>query len=168
MKILLIVSIMLAVPLFIAAQTPNPAAETVNVQELYLAKDDGTGNAGEAVSVFVTTDIPIYCVVQLDSSKPATVKMNLVAAKVPGVKADTKVVTTTYTTKDGQNRVNFSGKPAGKWVAGTYRVDIFIDGKPAKALDFQIKDPSVKLATAELFQPAATDKPKPAPRRKKN
>jgi hypothetical protein len=168
MKIILIVAILLAVPMFIAAQTPDPVADDVNVQDLYLAKDDGKGNAGEAVTVFTTTDIPIYCVVQLDSSKPATVKMNLVAAKVPGVKTDTKVVTTTYTTKDGQNRVNFSGKPAGKWVAGTYRVDIFIDGKPARALDFQIKDSSVKVATAELFQPAASDKPKPAVHRKKN
>jgi len=149
------------------SQSPPPQT-TVNVQDLYLAKDDGTGKAGEIATAFVTTDVPIYCVVQLDSSKPVTVKMNFVAAKVPGVKADTKVVSVSYTTKDGQNRVNFAGKPAGNWVAGSYRIDIFIDGKPAKDLGFEIKESIAKVTTAALFQPTSDAKPKPAIRRKKN
>ena len=37
------------------------------VDEIFLARDDGNGKAGEAVSRFFTTDIPIYCVVQLAS-----------------------------------------------------------------------------------------------------
>src|ERR1700742_4217485 len=81
----------------------------VGVDDIYLAKDDGKGQAGEAATTFRTTDIPIYCIVQLDSTAPATVKMNLVAESVAGVKADTKVVSTSYTTKDGENRVNFNG-----------------------------------------------------------
>ena len=146
----------------------SSAMPSVNVQDLYLAKDDGTGKAGDMATAFVTTDVPIYCVVQLDSSSPVTVKMNFVAAKVPGVKADTKVVTVSYTTKDGQNRVNFSGKPAGKWIAGNYRVDIFIDGKPARDLGFEIKESASKVATAEFFQPKSDPAPKPAIRRRKN
>jgi hypothetical protein len=94
------------------ADAPPPA----NVDSIYLAKDDGTGQAGDAASSFVPTDIPIYCVVMLDSTTPVTIRMNLVAAKVTGVKADSKVLSVSYTTKDGQNRVNFTGRPTGKWV----------------------------------------------------
>lgn len=132
----------------------------VGVDSIYLAKDDGTGKAGDPVTTFYPGDIPIYCVVQLDSSTPVTVKMNLVAQNVKGVKADSKVVSVSYTTKDGQNRVNFTGKPAGKWVMGTYRVDIFLDNKLAKNVSFEIKEPAAAgVESATLFQPGAASKP---------
>jgi hypothetical protein len=118
--------------------------------EIYLAKDDGTGKAGEEATSFVTTDIPIYCVVRLDSAQLTTVKMNLVAVAVPGVKADTKVVSTTFTTKDNQDRVNFSGRPAGQWVAGRYRVDIFVGNAAVVSREFAVLNaiqakPAVKV-----------------------
>jgi len=166
MKLILLLSMLLTMS-FAAFAQGSPPPTPVNIQDLYLAKDDGTGKAGEVATAFVTTDIPIYCVVQLDSSTSVTVKMNFVAAKVPGVKADTNVVSVSYTTTDGQNRVNFSGKPAGKWVAGTYRVDIFIDNKPVKDLSFEIKD-LAKVATTAFFQPKAEPAPKPPVRRKRN
>ncbi len=63
-----------------AQETDEP--QTVGVEEIYLAKDDGEGKAGGVSENFLTTDIPIYCVVQLNSPKPTTVKMNLVAVNV--------------------------------------------------------------------------------------
>ena len=116
----------------------DPAAAAL-VEELYVAKDDGTGKAGEQVSEFATTDVPIYCVILLDTQEKVTVKMNFVAVSVTGVKPDTKVVTASYTTRDGQNRVNFTGRPDGRWTAGKYRVDIFVNGKVAKNITFDIR-----------------------------
>ena len=150
--------------LFIAtaayAQGDVPAA--ASVEEAYLAKDDGKGKAGEQVTEFSTTDIPIYCVVLLDTQKSVTVKINFVAVNVTGVKAETKVVTASYTTKDGQNRVNFTGRPDGQWTPGKYRVDIFLDGKAAKAVEFEIKGQSV-ISGAKSF---TQSKPKTARRSK--
>jgi hypothetical protein len=108
------------------------------VEELYLARDDGKGKPGEQVSEFRTTDIPIHCVVLLDISAAATIKMNFVAVNVSGVKADTKVVTASYTTRENQNRVNFTGRPDELWTPGKYRVDIFVDGKMDKSIEFNI------------------------------
>lgn len=118
------------------------------VAEIYLARDDGSGKAGDAVTEFRVTDIPIYCVVNLNSTDPVTVRMNLVAAAVAGVKADTKVVTTSYTTKNGQSRVNFTGRPDGKWVAGKYRADIYVNDKLVWSRDFTIgtQFPTIKPA----------------------
>jgi hypothetical protein len=137
MKFILVTVILILTAVSAFAQADS--GKTVAVEELYLAKDDGNGKAGEQVSEFSTADVPIYCVVLLDDAQKVTVKMNFVAVGVPGIKADTKVVSASYTTKEGQNRVNFSGRPEGKWPPGKYRVDIFLDGKAAKALEFDIK-----------------------------
>lgn len=94
----------------------------------------------------------------LDTTARVTVKMNFVAVKVAGVKADTKVVTASYTTKDGQNRINFSGKPDGNWTPGKYRVDIFLDGKITKNVEFEIKG-GVADTTAARFVEMPAAKP---------
>lgn len=147
----------LAIPTF--AQSDAPAAPTV--EEIYLARDNGEGKAGEQVSEFRTNDVPIYCVVLLDAVGKVTVKMNFVAVSVAGVKPETKVVTASYTTKDGQNRINFTGTPEGKWTPGKYRVDLFLDGKAAKNLEFEIKSSSGAVNSAVSgFQPTPPPRPK--------
>lgn len=133
-------------------QAPD-ASKTSGLDQLYLAKDDGTGNAGEPEVDFLTTDIPIFCVVVLDSNLPVTVKMNLVVVNVPGVRAETKVVSTRYTTKNNEDRVNFSGNPEGLWTAGKYRVDIYIDDKLVKKHDFEIRGMKTPVKSTSAFSP---------------
>lgn len=131
-KILLLICLLSSISLF--AQIDGD----VHVEDLYLARDDGKGNIGETAQNFFTNDIPIHCVVQLDSLKPVTVKMIFVAVKVNGVKPESKVFTAKYTTNGQQSQVNFTGKPDKVWVAGNYRIDILIDEKAAKSLEFEI------------------------------
>jgi hypothetical protein len=138
-----------------SAQESDAPPVKVGVSEIYLARDDGSGKAGDRATSFITTDVPIYCVVQLDSAEPVTVRMNLVAVAVPGVKAETRVVSTSYTTKDLQDRVNFSGRPSGQWVAGRYRFDIFIDNVQAGSREFAVQK-------AVQAKPAPKPGPKPA------
>jgi len=142
---------------------PKPSS----VEQLYLAKDDGTGNAGDPALDFLTTDIPIFCVVVLDSNLPVTVKMNLVVVNVPGVRSETKVVSTRYTTKNNEDRVNFSGNPHGLWVAGKYRVDIYIDDKLVKKHDFEIRGAKTRVKSASGFSPKTAVKPRPAKKLRK-
>ncbi len=119
------------------AQEETDAAN--GVDQVYLAKDDGTGKAGKPVAEFSTTDIPIHCVVMLQSKEPSKVKMVFVAVSVAGVKPETKVVTSAYTTTEGQNIVNFSGRPYGSWTPGKYRVDILINDTLATDVEFLIR-----------------------------
>jgi hypothetical protein len=142
--------------LFAQAESPKP----LGIEELYLAKDDGRGNAGEPVDEFTTTDVPIYCVVLLDASAKAVVKMNFVAVRVSGVKPETKVVSTSYTTTARQNRVNFTGRPEREWVPGTYRVDLYVDGRLSKNLEFEIKGRTVPAAASKFVQ-SPSSRPKP-------
>jgi len=149
------------------AQTDSgvPAA---GVEEAYLAKDDGQGKPGEQVTEFRTTDIPIHCVILLESRAVATVKMNFVAVSVGGVKEDTKVVTASYTTKEGQNRVNFTGRPDGRWTPGKYRVDIFVDGKITTTLEFNIRSATNNVSASKFVNVVNKPKAPPAPPPRKN
>ena len=143
------------------AQGDAPPVPTI--EEIYLARDDGSGKAGEQVTEFRTTDVPIHCVVLLDGSGKTTVKMNFVAVHVAGVRPETKVVTASYTTAENQNRVFFTGRPEGKWTPGKYRVDLFVNGKPAGKVEFEIKSPSGNMLAAKYVEPTAAPPPKPKP-----
>jgi hypothetical protein len=150
---------------FAASAQTEPPTGTSGVEKVFLAKDDGTGEAGDESTRFLTTDIPIHCIVQLSSTVATTVSMNLVAVEVKGVKAGTKVVGVAYKTNGRQDRVSFTGMPEGDWTAGKYRVDIFIGGKPAGSLGFEIENaPAPVNGTGSSFQPKAT--PKPTPKRR--
>ena len=147
------------------AQPPRPVVDVPSdaVEEVYLARDDGEGKAGEVTSVFTPTDIPIHCIVVLAKPDPAAVRMNFVAVKVNGVKPDSRVVSASYATVQGQDRVFFTGKPHGKWTAGSYRIDVFVNDKLEKSLSFEVK--GGVLPSASNFAPT---KPKPRKPIKKN
>lgn len=145
-----IIALLLSVPTF--GQVDPPPAPAV--EEIYLARDNGGGKAGEQVTEFRTTDVPIHCIVLLDTRAKAIVKMNFVAVSVAGVKPETKVVTTSYTTVEGQNRVNFTGRPDGRWTPGKYRMDLFVDGRLARNIEFEIRS-NAKAVTGTSFGPPA-------------
>lgn len=169
MRIAHILLIIIAVTVSLAAQPPEPVvpvigAKSERVEDIYLARDDGAGKAGDVTSTFSPGDIPIHCIVILTSAEPAAVKMHLVAVKVGGVKPESRVVTAAYNTTRGHDRVFFRGRPDGNWIAGSYRIDIFVEGKLEKSIDFEVKGGTIPQA-ASTFAPT---KPKPKTARKKN
>lgn len=138
----------------VSAQAPQPAIPLSNVEDVYLARDNGEGKAGEVTENFAPTDVPIHCVVVLADARPRAVKMLLVAVKVPGVKPESRVVSAAYTTKDEQDRVYFTGRPDGKWVPGTYRIDIFVDEKKERSATFEVKGTATPAAANKFAAPA--------------
>ena len=124
-----------------------------SVEEVALARDDGSGKPGAATDKFSTTDNPIHCVIQLDSSRAITVKMILTAVKVVGLKPETKSVSVSYTTNGSQNQVSFTASPNGVWSAGSYRADIYLDGVLAKSLPFEIVKSQNEIAAEKSPAP---------------
>lgn len=135
----------------------------VNVEDIALMRDDGKGAAGGETEGFKTTDVPIHFRVTLDSLKPSTIKMNLVAAAVERLKAEYKIITLSFKTNGEQKIVYFQSSPNKAWLPGKYRVDIFIDDKLAKNKEFQIGNSTLPPAKETNYTPP---KPKPKPKTK--
>ena len=152
LKIIFILIIALLTGLTAFAQS-----EEINLQngigEVTLARDDGHGNPGAPATSFMMTDIPIYCFVQLNSTKAVTVKMNFIAASVTGVKPGKIVVSASYKTDGRQDGVTFTGAPDDVWAAGKYRIDILLDGRAAKSLEFDIQKSAKDSAKEKLIAP---------------
>jgi hypothetical protein len=151
---ILIAAILLVAALGVFAQAPEPIQS--GIEEVFLARDNGKGEPGDVVKSFTTKDIPIHCVIQLDSLNPVAVAMNFIAVSVPGVKRETKVFSTSYKTNGQQSRVSFTGKPDKVWVPGSYRIDILIDGLAARSIEFEIEKPPKNL----VADPNSAIKPK--------
>ncbi len=161
MKVFLAVFLCLFFGFNVFAQADsNENNKEIGVEELSLAHDDGNGKAGEAANVFTTTDVPIHCFVQLASTKSVLVKMNFVAVKAVGLKSETKVVTVSYKTNGKQNAVTFNASPETIWAAGAYRVDVLVDGKLAKSLEFEIKKSPKEISKEKQPQPKTKSQPK--------
>ncbi len=164
MKIILALIISLLLCFNLAAQTEKKDSPEVGVEELSMARDDGSGKAGEVTAKFRAADVPLHCIVRLISDKPVNVKMNIVAVKADGYKPGTNVIAVSYTTKENQNRVTFNASPEKVWAAGDYRVDILLNGKITGSLSFEIEKQSPDVKEKTTFAPnnkPRKRKPKP-------
>ena len=162
MKIIFALTICLFLCFNLSAQSNQNNTE-IGVEEISLARDDGDGKAGEIADKFYTTDVPLYCIIQLNSDKSANVKMNIVAVKANGYKPETKVITVSYTTKETHTKVIFNASPEKIWAVGNYRVDILINGKFADSLSFEIEKRATETTNKTKFAPnnkTRTKKPK--------
>lgn len=170
MKAVLILSFCLFFSLTVSGQPPSApkAKPVVGIESILLMRDDGDGNAEEETAVFKHSDVPIHCRIFLDSFIPATVKMNLIAMNVKGLKAESKIITVSYRTNGEQNIVNFRGAPDNVWIAGKYRIDIFVDEKLAGNKEFEIQqDKPAPPAQTNLAVPKPKTKT-PARKPRKN
>ena len=146
----------------VLAQAETNTGEEIGVETVSLARDNGDGKPGNIVDGFLTSDVPIHCLIDLTSSQPVTVKMNLVAVIAAGIKPGAIIVAVSYKTNGKQKSVRFNASPEGDiWVAGTYRVDVLLDGKLAKSLKFEI------AKTPQQIEKEKQRKPKSAPARGK-
>lgn len=166
MKLVLVISLCLFFAFNAFAQTDETIKNTESsVEEITLARDDGSGQAGETSEKFNITDRPIYCILQIASTKTVAVKMILVAVKASGLKPETKIVTLNYMTQKDETGVTFNFSPGkGIWVAGDYRIDVFLDGKLSKSQTFQIEKSSKtieKQIAPKSFAPRGKNVQKP-------
>jgi hypothetical protein len=143
MKVVLFFAISMSLAGISFAQ-PSSEVPAPVIAEIFLAKANVDGKAGDPAENFIVSDVPIFCVVRMVSPGVISVKMKLIAVNVRGADPGEEVVTASYTTKSNEDRVNFKGRPHGLWVAGKYRAEIFIGDKKVRNIEFEIKPSSTE------------------------
>ena len=156
MKIILAGIVCLFFGLNVLAQgekTDETDTAPVEIEQIFLLRDDGAGKAGDETDNFSTADKILHFRIGLSSRKPAMIKLILAATDVGEIKPETTFVTVSYRTNGRQNVVNFSASPEDVWLAGKYRADIFVDGKLAAKKEFEIRAAAQKTEKEKQSPP---------------
>lgn len=119
------------------SDSPTQAGD-VKVKEIFLAKDDGTGQKyGERTDSFSTDDKLIHCVAMFDGGAPAGTNLR---ADLYYVKTNQKAASVPYSAAQKLRSMDFFVEaPDSGWKAGTYRFDIFINGTKVGSETFEME-----------------------------
>lgn len=121
-----------------AGSTAIAVAESSAVENILLFRDSA-GVPGPAVDRFTASDNPLHAVIQLSGVEMGTkVRAELVAVDAGG-EEDYTVAEEDLTVDMGGRSANFTIELPRPWPPGTYRVDVYLNGRPARALEFEIE-----------------------------
>ena len=110
----------------------------VNVTSIELATDNN-GQPGDTVSSFEPTDNPMHFVIRLDDAVAGTkVRVVLKAVSVDTGDKDVTVGQLEYTTKSFESRVNAQFELPKPWPKGSWRLEVYINGKLDETKDFNV------------------------------
>jgi hypothetical protein len=137
--------------LLIASLACNFSASTANISDAWLARDkDGT----ERTTVFEPQDI-FYAIVKLSNApNDTTVKATWTAVDVAGTDPNTYLDETELTQGDGT--LNFNLSNDNLWPAGKYKVDLYLNDKLDRTLDFEVAGATAPDPTATPEPPSAS------------
>jgi hypothetical protein len=106
---------------------------TANIESAVLARDEA---GSDRTAVFAPGDT-FYCVVKLANAPDGTtVKAVWTAIEAVGAPANTEIDSSELTTGSGE--LHFQLAKPGVWPAGRYKVELYLDGKLDRTLEFQV------------------------------
>jgi outer membrane usher protein FimD/PapC len=110
------------------------SASTAKINEVYLATDDAGNNK---VSAFTPNDI-FYALVDLKNAPDDTeVKAVWYAVEVPDI--DPNYLIDEFTIATGSGVIPFSLTNDGPWPAGSYKVEVYLNGELNQTLEFNVE-----------------------------
>jgi hypothetical protein len=137
---------LLLLAMSVALPACSASFSTANIADAVLAKDV-QGNDFDpvgATSTFTTDQPAIHLVVTLKNAPSDTVLKTVWTAIDVGDAAPANTeIDQTEITMDGSGNVHFtlSQPSSGVWPAGRYKVDIYLNGKLDRTLEYQITQP---------------------------
>ncbi len=112
--------------------------EPLKIDSVTLNKDDGSGNAGEAVTSFSPTDHVFYTVVTLNRIETGLkVKLSWIAVDADGQTPNTVIIEKEFTGL-AVNVITGNVSLPNDWPTGKYRLDIYLNDSLAKSVDFTV------------------------------
>lgn len=100
----------------------------IAIEEIHMARDDGSGAPGTETDTFATGDRTIHCVTTLKEAKPGT-QMRFAWWIVDADNTQNqKVKEFDYTTKERENIVHAHLTLPKDWPKGKYKVQVYVNG----------------------------------------
>jgi hypothetical protein len=113
------------------------SSEPLKIDSVTLAKDDGSGNAGQTVTGFAPGDHVLHATVTLNHLETGLkVKLSWIAVDAGG-ETNTEIANSEFTALVG-NVINGQVSLPNDWPTGKYRLDIYLNDKLAQSVDFTV------------------------------
>jgi hypothetical protein len=117
----------------------SPDSSGASITNVRLAKDFTYGDVVNPTSSFYPTDRAFHLVVDLSNPPEGTrVGATWYAVDAGSFKND-KLDSETYTLKTGEERVHVSLTNKENWPKGKYKVQVMLNGRLNRTLEFQVK-----------------------------
>jgi hypothetical protein len=143
------------------------SVSTAKISNAVMARDV-QGDNFDPVGVIDTyaVDQPVFHAVVSVANAPSDtiVKAVWVAVDVGSATAPNTTLDETQVTVEGTRNVDFTLKPnSGRWPPGSYKVDLYVNDKLDRSLNFSVEGPSEDAAVAPSATTEATATPLPTP-----
>lgn len=137
---------------------------SAKINDAKMAKD---ADGAQPTSTF-GQDEPFYCVVQLANAPDDTkIKAVWTAVEVQGVDPNLKLGEKELTSGGGQLNFSYTNDQGKLWPTGKYKVDLYLNDKLDRTLDFQVEAAAVAAeptpTSAPTSEPTATPEPTNTP-----
>ncbi len=111
------------------------SASTANIKEVKMARDT---DGAQPTTTFAPTDTTFYLNVNLANAPDDTkVKAVWTAVQVDGADQNTQIDQSELTS--GSGTLNFKLTNKGSWPVGKYKVDLYLNDKLDRTIDFQVQ-----------------------------
>lgn len=121
-----------------ANESPGSEATSSGViEEIHMAKDNGSGDPGDTTDEFGPADRTIHCVVKLRESKPGTkMRYSWWIVDADGSKNE-KIKDLDYTTRAEEVIHGHLTLPQD-WPVGKYKVEVYVNGNLEKTVGYVV------------------------------
>ena len=131
-------------------------ARTAKISDAKLAKD---ADGNQPTTTF-SQDEPFYCVVELTNAPDDTkVKAVWTAVEAEGIQPNLSLGDKEITAGDGQLNFSYSNEADKLWPTGKYKVDLYLNDKLDRSLDFQVEALAAVVEPTPTTEPTATPEP---------
>ena len=113
------------------------STEPLKIDSVTLARDDGSGNAGETVTEFKPTDHDFHATIKLNRIEGG-LKVKLTWIVVDAGGSTNRVLDNSEFTALAGNVVNGKASLPNDWPTGKYRLDVYLNDKLAQSVDFNV------------------------------
>jgi hypothetical protein len=120
------------------------STSTANIKSAQLARGYQDGKAVGTTNTFAPTDNPLHCVVEVANAPGGTrVKSVWTAVDATGLDGvahkDQRIDEKEFSTTDTGSVIDFTLSNDAQWPVGRYKVDIYLNDKLDRTLEFEVR-----------------------------